>query len=368
MKAYIIFPAVLLVLTLCTTGCTHTEEMPEGDITTITMRSPVIENVVSRAYFTGSAFSVTNGVVIPIGLGLMQPSMTNKDGATLPGYHNICATFSANGTSLSDPKYTLGGSAIEVPAVRKSAKLDIYAYYPHNDTVTNLREIPFSVDPAPDTPLGSSGASGAFPVDYMYAVPKDNSQSWSGVSASDIKVIEPEFRHTMALFRLVLSTKGTGNLTVSRVEITYKGSTGSMLSGIPLNGTYSAVDGTVSVKKRIQAIEYNYAPRSINTSATAAANIFGYIFPEMLLNAANESSNDKYPNDAQLEFTVWVNNTPTKLNGTYVLPLNTLKTGGIGLVKGYRYDLNLVISNYLQIETTQVVVAPWGDEDIELDM
>lgn len=366
--------ATLLALLFCiTAGCSQTDEGEPDDTVQITVLPPEVGGISSRAIVTDKAFPTTKNFVLNMGLCLMKPNEVTDDGAVIDGYHNVSVLFRGNGTTLVPDGYVLpNGTAMNTLSVRKNVPLDIYGYYPHNPMVTDLNKIPFTAKQKESTLIGVSDTTD-FPMDYMYIAP-EHSSLWKNVPASDAEQLTPVFTHAMACYRLYLYNTsyqvGTGsNNTLSKTSIAYDSKSEatqeprSHLWGIPSDGTYSAVDGSVHVTEWADTLAYDYTPRSFS-----GGTYIYFIFPEMIV------GKDGYPDDAELAITIWLNETPTKLlHSTHTIKLSGMSTPAAagatkGLVKGYMYSQTVYIHNHRQFEVSEMTIAPWRSKSYELSM
>lgn len=365
------FRTMLFALILCTAaGCSLTDEVESGDTVNITVQPPEVESIGTRA-MASNAFHVTSGFMVKMGICLMNEGQVTAAGATAPGYHNICALFKGNGSALLPDGYELSdGKSIEDISVRKSSVLDVYGYYPYDTLVTDLRAIPFTTRQTPGTLVGIDERTD-FPVDYMYIAPEHAPKS---TPASQVKTLTPRLSHVMTCYRMTLyntSYPASSTNTISGTTLAYKSEsepdpeTASHLWGIPADGNFSAVDGTVHVTGRADTLRYDYTPRSFGS--------WTYLYfpiPEMIL------GDDGYPNDAKLQVTIWLNSddpfTP-RGKATHTISLANLTSSGStkkGLVKGYMYSQTVYIANHRQITVSPMTITPWGDpiECPEIDM
>lgn len=358
--------AVLALASLAAAGCVRTEEPePDSRMVTIHVQSPIVASIATRSIINDATFSNTNGTVSQIGLALMNAGGTKAAQANIKGYHNIGVSFEGKGGTAPELKkdgaYCLSdGTIIAAPAVRRTAVLDIYGYYPYDSTMVDLEQIPFSVVP----PAESMANTLAYPTDYMTSVPVKEE------SAEQSSTLRPSFGHAMSSIYLRVYTRSQLNssyITISKITFTYKGSTdqpGRPLSGLPMKGTYSAVDGSVTVNERVASQEYKYTGKSFY-----ASTICYFVFPEMLVAA------DNYPDDASIDITLTVNEGTDEIpqtqpfRHTYNLKLSAIAAGTKkGLVKGYQTSLSLYFADYRQFLLGEMQVTPWGKEDYTLDM
>lgn len=369
---YILIACALTALA----GCAKDDAWDGGG--RIIVQPPVVENCGTRAiigtggivnWYRSNGFYYNAGASAEIGFCIFNEGGTTQADGYAPGYHNVGVYFNGNGSAVVNGGYVVDGKKSDYLAARSGSKVDIYSYYPYDAKTTDVNAIEFTT--ASDAPITYNNINEPFPKDYMVA------ERNKGVVVTEGTGVAPAFSHVMsAVYLSILTPASQATVGVSKMTIGYSdgGNTITDPTGkakmIPLGGTYSAVDGSVTVTSWTDKLEHKYSGWSLTTNSNNSK--FVYILPEMLADGVN------YPEDAVLSFTLTLNQDESEqrepYNATFRLPLSALTTPPAagakkGLVRGYVYSIGLTLYNYRHFTLDGMKIQEWDNaEPSEIDM
>ncbi len=268
------------------------------------------------------------------------------------GYNNIKAVgrqvVSHTPAYYDTWSYTPAGTVSKTDYVgvfRNRGDIDIYGYHPYNKTVTDITAIPFTVSTIDSTHC-----------DYMWSANTNVDLTTPGA----VTEVSPLFRHAMTLLEFRLSTSYVGPMTVSSIELE------ASEPVFCLNGTYSAVDGTIapdplSLTDKLTIVYGSHGkPKTVAlTGSTPAYTSCCIMVPEISVDAAATTKlkvTFKFDSDKPLYHQ----------GGSYEFNLkDVVTTTGdgpkYGFIKEWSYVFGVKIDNFIKYSGYPVPVS-WGDE------
>lgn len=251
-------------------------------------------------------------------------------------YGNLQATL--NVTAQTETQnyeiWSYGPNRVSTLGVRESSSVDIYAYYPYVDDVTDPTQVPFT-----------SGQE-----DWMWAEPAYLTTTQTAAGVEEPIIVPLRFQHAMTCIEMRIKTLYTGSVTLTSLTLTDK----TDLSRLCSEGTFSAVDGTVTRTETGNTL--TITPRS---SIGTTFSKFYLIFPEV----ANYS-------DGEFELSFVFNNIAAQT----VFPLPAKMTGSDGgevtidgFETGTKYIYELTLDNTMHFEAIGTETN-WVSEPVEIDL
>ena len=180
-------------------------------------------------------------------------------------YANLKATLDVSAATETEnvEMWTYGTHNATALGVRENSDVDIYAYYPYVEGVTDLRAVPFT-----------TGQD-----DWMWAKPARLTASQTAPGVSEPVEVPLQFSHVMTCIEVRIRTKYNGSVSLTSMTLTDKAVKNRLCSA----GTFNAMTGDVTQTET--GNELTIRPgASINTGATR----FYLMFPEVTGYSDNE--------------------------------------------------------------------------------
>lgn len=350
-------------------ACTQT---PDEDIDTL---QPVSFSVIPSAgqdpasgnpIATRARVNGTFAVESQVGLGIER-----VDGAMSGIYTNFFTRF--NGT---DWLYYLDGisNGTLLSGFASWGEINIYGYYPYNNAVTNLEQVPFRIASNPAAGVSYALDSEA-QTDYMVAASKTKNMSDAGTATSTVPL---EFSHLMTAIEFsVRRLNYNGALPLIKLDKVVYEISGVRSFGIA--GTYTAknpdmanMSANLDITESANRLEITY-PNSANITSTSYTDRLLVIFPELRLTTGSGRDTD---NNATVTLTFHFTDqdgTPYVFeeegvgNPSVSFELSEITNSGNdkGLLAGYTYTIQATVGTYTKftVPTGPTIVDEPLDDD-----